>query len=432
MLIRETRNWLDCCTSSCDLCAPGLPRAAARYLPSTRRARNPTAPHTVPPRTRARRRRARRARNLLLPQAPSLPDAWGPAYEMEYELEMPYLLQLQPGGLKCARFHFAGLGPPRRRARCRGRGGALCRAVRRGQPPAAGRRALRRRPLAPARAPPRRPAAARPAHGRRRRAPLRAPFPLRSPAAPRYRAHVWIDHAAHSERVDYGDGLQRSYFIGVGGPRVFWGACHVCRVQIVLAPAARWPQAAVGWLFQRPPAQLLCRGGRPWVGGRAPTRGSCCLALCRRGAAAVRGGGAQFEPSTRQVPTAPRAPQDKEYSIAPRKYEKASCRVFDDPGKGPVLSSSAASRVAGAAASSGGVPAAAPSLRAPALPDLSAGGWVHAGAAAVGGRPAELWQRKDIKGQKISSYAFYVSEDGTPLRLHAVGVDILEGSHYDE
>jgi cathepsin L len=51
----------------------------------------------------------------------------------------------------------------------------------------------------------------------------------------------------------------------------------------------------------------------------------------------------------------------------------------------------------------------------------------------VAGRAATLWQRRDVKGQKVSSYAFYVAaDDGAPLRLHAVGTDILEGSHYDE
>ena len=35
-------------------------------------------------------------------QAPALPAAWGLAYEMQYELEMPYFLQLQPGGFRWA------------------------------------------------------------------------------------------------------------------------------------------------------------------------------------------------------------------------------------------------------------------------------------------------------------------------------------------
>ncbi|KAI8469275.1 MAG: cysteine endopeptidase [Monoraphidium minutum] len=175
---------------------------------------------------------------------PALPPAWGGQYEVEYELEMPYFQQLQPGGF-------------------------------------------------------------------------------------RYKAHIWVDEAAGSTRVDYNGGEQQSLFVG-----------------------------------------------------------------------------------------------EKEYSTAPRKFEKAVCRVFDNPGKGPVR---------GRPSTSAGPLTSDAPLGAPALPDLSKGGWVDGGASEVGGVKADLWQKREIKGQAVSSYALYVAADGgAPLRMHAVGVDIVEGSHYDE
>lgn len=114
--------------------------------------------------------------------------------------------------------------------------------------------------------------------------------------------------------------------------------------------------------------------------------------------------------------------QDKEYSIHPLKYERTHCRIFDNSGRGPILRSLSDLR----SQSEAGL------LGEPALPDLSKG-WINLGKSNVDGQVAVLYQLKEIKGQQVSTHRFYVSEvDGIPLKLHTIGTEILEGSHYDE
>jgi hypothetical protein len=42
------------------------------------------------------------------------------------------------------------------------------------------------------------------------------------------------------------------------------------------------------------------------------------------------------------------------------------------------------------------------------LPDMA--GWVSLGPASVEGRQAHMWQLKEMQGQKVNTYTFYVAE----------------------
>jgi hypothetical protein len=42
------------------------------------------------------------------------------------------------------------------------------------------------------------------------------------------------------------------------------------------------------------------------------------------------------------------------------------------------------------------------------LPDMS--GWVSLGPADVGGKQAHMWQLKEMQGEKVNTYTFYVAE----------------------
>jgi hypothetical protein len=43
-----------------------------------------------------------------------------------------------------------------------------------------------------------------------------------------------------------------------------------------------------------------------------------------------------------------------------------------------------------------------------------------------------MWQLYRKQQEKVSSYTFYVSPEGHPLRLYMMGFNIMAGSHFDE
>ncbi|KAF8061334.1 cfaD [Scenedesmus sp. PABB004] len=110
--------------------------------------------------------------------------------------------------------------------------------------------------------------------------------------------------------------------------------------------------------------------------------------------------------------------KSEEYAITPRKHELV-CAEYKHGG-GPVLARGAAADL--------GLPAGM--LGKQVLPDLS--DWVDFGPAEVDGHAAVMWQFKEMAGEKVNTYTFYVAEDGTPLKFHSVGQDYFAGSHYDE
>lgn len=66
----------------------------------------------------------------------------------------------------------------------------------------------------------------------------------------------------------------------------------------------------------------------------------------------------------------------------------------------------------------------------PVLPDIS--DWVFAGDLTLDGVPSHLWRTQSKDGDLISTYTFYTSLQGAPLRLHMFGRNVIEDSHYDE
>eukprot|EP00195_Chlamydomonas_chlamydogama_P002652 CAMPEP_0202921880 /NCGR_PEP_ID=MMETSP1392-20130828/77617_1 /ASSEMBLY_ACC=CAM_ASM_000868 /TAXON_ID=225041 /ORGANISM="Chlamydomonas chlamydogama, Strain SAG 11-48b" /LENGTH=614 /DNA_ID=CAMNT_0049615479 /DNA_START=109 /DNA_END=1953 /DNA_ORIENTATION=+ len=66
------------------------------------------------------------------------------------------------------------------------------------------------------------------------------------------------------------------------------------------------------------------------------------------------------------------------------------------------------------------------------LPDISQ--WLYAGSTKVaGGVAAYMWQLTQRHAEKTNTYVLYTAQqDGRPLKLYMIGVNILTGSHFDE
>ncbi len=60
------------------------------------------------------------------------------------------------------------------------------------------------------------------------------------------------------------------------------------------------------------------------------------------------------------------------------------------------------------------------------LPDMG-DAWQHYGRVVMDGADADMWQLKEMAGEKTSTYTFYVSLDGAPLKFHSVGRDYFAG-----
>ncbi|PNW80870.1 hypothetical protein CHLRE_07g333000v5 [Chlamydomonas reinhardtii] len=58
--------------------------------------------------------------------------------------------------------------------------------------------------------------------------------------------------------------------------------------------------------------------------------------------------------------------------------------------------------------------------------------WEFGGTIDLDGKEANVWQRQNKAGNKVSQHTFYATPDGVPLRLHTIGVNIMSGSHFDE
>ncbi|KAF6265677.1 hypothetical protein COO60DRAFT_1697673 [Scenedesmus sp. NREL 46B-D3] len=109
-----------------------------------------------------------------------------------------------------------------------------------------------------------------------------------------------------------------------------------------------------------------------------------------------------------------------EYAVTPHKYELA-CEEYKHRGGGPVKASNSSSSSQGLLHGM---------LGQQVLPDMA--GWVWLGPADVDGQHANMWQRKQMQGEKVNTYTFYIAEDGTPIKFYSVGQDYFGGSHYDE
>jgi hypothetical protein len=53
------------------------------------------------------------------------------------------------------------------------------------------------------------------------------------------------------------------------------------------------------------------------------------------------------------------------------------------------------------------------------LPDIS--GWLYGGVTEIGNAPVHIWQLFDRQGGKTSTYTFYTTPDGSPVRC--VGIE---------
>eukprot|EP00775_Hariotina_reticulata_P008341 gene8341-8525_t len=69
-------------------------------------------------------------------------------------------------------------------------------------------------------------------------------------------------------------------------------------------------------------------------------------------------------------------------------------------------------------------------LAAAPLPDIS--DWEYGGTASLHNAQVHIWQRFNKQMGKVSTYTFYTTEDGTPVRFYIMGFNILAGSHFDE
>jgi hypothetical protein len=54
------------------------------------------------------------------------------------------------------------------------------------------------------------------------------------------------------------------------------------------------------------------------------------------------------------------------------------------------------------------------------LPDMA--GWVSLGPAEVDGQQAHMWQLKEMQGEKVNTYTFYVAE--VRLDNNSIGCDV--------
>lgn len=64
------------------------------------------------------------------------------------------------------------------------------------------------------------------------------------------------------------------------------------------------------------------------------------------------------------------------------------------------------------------------------LPDLS--DWHYGGSTNIGNEEVNIWQMFTKKWGKTSTYTFYTTPQGRPVRLYMMGVNILSYSHFDE
>ena len=64
------------------------------------------------------------------------------------------------------------------------------------------------------------------------------------------------------------------------------------------------------------------------------------------------------------------------------------------------------------------------------LPDVT--GWAYGGSEPLGGRETQVWVLSQRHQAKHVEYRFYVTPEGSPVRLHMHGNDLFSGAHFDE
>lgn len=100
--------------------------------------------------------------------------------------------------------------------------------------------------------------------------------------------------------------------------------------------------------------------------------------------------------------------EDTTYMIYPR-INKTHCKIHHDA-VGPTL---AANLLADAP-----------------LPDISS--WSYGGTTSIGNSEVHIWQLFDRKWGKTSTYTFYTTPEGLPVRFYMMGFNIMAASHFDE
>ncbi|WIA34990.1 hypothetical protein OEZ86_013270 [Tetradesmus obliquus] len=115
--------------------------------------------------------------------------------------------------------------------------------------------------------------------------------------------------------------------------------------------------------------------------------------------------------------------QDTSYLLYPRINVTVCDTIHDDVG--PTVAGAAAGAALASARSLSQV-----LLGSAPLPDIS--DWLYGGATQIGNAPVHIWQRFDRQGGKTSTYTFYTTPQGTPVRLYMMGVNIIAYSHFDE
>lgn len=105
--------------------------------------------------------------------------------------------------------------------------------------------------------------------------------------------------------------------------------------------------------------------------------------------------------------------QDVEYAIVPRINETVCTATKHDAG-GPRAANDPLHA----------------SLQSSPLPSLKH--WQYMGTTSFQNQLVSMWQLNQHRGDKTNSYTFYVTADGTPVKMQSVGVDLFDGSHFDQ
>eukprot|EP00879_Flechtneria_rotunda_P007527 GHRR01007896.1.p1 GENE.GHRR01007896.1~~GHRR01007896.1.p1 ORF type:complete len:555 (+),score=166.79 GHRR01007896.1:1913-3577(+) len=64
------------------------------------------------------------------------------------------------------------------------------------------------------------------------------------------------------------------------------------------------------------------------------------------------------------------------------------------------------------------------------LPDISK--WSYGGKTTINDNDVHIWQWFNKQWGKTSTYTFYTTPEGTPVRLYMMGYNVMAGSHFDE
>eukprot|EP00882_Tetradesmus_deserticola_P005396 GHRQ01005678.1.p1 GENE.GHRQ01005678.1~~GHRQ01005678.1.p1 ORF type:complete len:200 (+),score=73.28 GHRQ01005678.1:390-989(+) len=104
--------------------------------------------------------------------------------------------------------------------------------------------------------------------------------------------------------------------------------------------------------------------------------------------------------------------QDTSYLLYPRINRTVCDTIRDDVG--PTAAGGTAAAAGGTAAAAGQHGLSKALLGSAPLPDIS--GWLYGGTTEIGNAPVHIWQLFDRQAGKTSTYTFYTTPEGTPVR----------------